>query len=337
MYIVYIYDHNNNLLTQVFNIFQLKINKKLNDISTASFSITQKLWFNFLKFWNKIKIVKEIKWEEKTMFEWIIKLVEAEIDKTTITCSSYEYILSRRMILEDKTYNNKKIKEIVEDIFNYMNNIYNTGLNVVCKNTTIITKTWNKNTTILQILKDLVAFDVNFLHKWTTFYVDKLVGLDRTSGENYLEFYLNKEDFARSIAKIKTTINLDNLANVVITDNGNTEDTGSIQEFGRWEINEFDADANSLLQEKAYWVKEIEITPSINDYFAVDIWDKVAVKVFVDNELLDYEWTMLVLEKNLQGGDLEKIDLKLSNTKEKTKTLLEKIKQMDEDIYKLKI
>ena len=43
MYVVYIYDRNKNLLNQIFNISDLTIQEKLNDIATASFIIENKI------------------------------------------------------------------------------------------------------------------------------------------------------------------------------------------------------------------------------------------------------------------------------------------------------
>jgi hypothetical protein len=43
MYVVYIYDRNKNLLNQIFNISDLTIQEKLNDIATASFIIENKV------------------------------------------------------------------------------------------------------------------------------------------------------------------------------------------------------------------------------------------------------------------------------------------------------
>lgn len=42
MYVIYIYDKNKNLLTQFFEISDLQITEKLNDVSTASFQIENK-------------------------------------------------------------------------------------------------------------------------------------------------------------------------------------------------------------------------------------------------------------------------------------------------------
>ena len=69
MYVVYIYDRNKNLLNQIFNISDLTIQEKLNDIATASFIIENKIKkikqneLNFLK-------IKDLVWQTFLQNEW---------------------------------------------------------------------------------------------------------------------------------------------------------------------------------------------------------------------------------------------------------------------------
>lgn len=84
MYIIYIFDKNKNLLTQFFEISNLQINEKLNDVSTANFTLENKkqnikyfsktkatffdmIWQNFEK--NAWKSFENLWWNKELNFE----------------------------------------------------------------------------------------------------------------------------------------------------------------------------------------------------------------------------------------------------------------------------
>ena len=69
MYVVYIYDRNKNLLNQIFNISDLTIQEKLNDIATASFIIENKIKKIKQNELNSLKI-KDLVWQTFLQNEW---------------------------------------------------------------------------------------------------------------------------------------------------------------------------------------------------------------------------------------------------------------------------
>jgi hypothetical protein len=87
MFVIYINDHLWNSLSQVFEINNLEVKLKLNDISSASFEVSnlhkENSYVNFKEF-NEVNIYKIEENKEKLIFEWVIRSVESDLYKTKI-------------------------------------------------------------------------------------------------------------------------------------------------------------------------------------------------------------------------------------------------------------
>jgi len=326
MFVVYFYDPFGNSLTQFFDIFDLKIRKKLNDVSTASFSIELKhnLSYEILKEFNKVKIFKED--GEKLMFSWVIKQVSADFDKYNIVIFSDEYLLKRKLLNSAKSYTNTAISDILADIFVWYN--------IQTDASKIISIDFDKNTKFFDILKKLSEFGYDFKIEDNTIIFKQLIWVDRTFGDNFLQLYANEKE--TNIAKYKTLYDADNLVNKAIVWDNVYEDTVSQNIY--WVVEEYFTEWDeSILEERKYSVREIEAIPIVQDWFAFDVWDLISVDVNLWNEILDFSGNLKIVEKSYEFKDLEKTEIKLSKWKAKTPTLLEKIKQLNDDVYNLKI
>lgn len=117
MFIAYIYDLSNTLIAQVDEVFDFETTKKINDVSTASFALFHTNPYctrAYLKEYRRIKINMLVGNTEKTMFDGVIRGLEANLVKTTIKCESFEHYFDRRLLSSDQSFVNQSVNTIIQ-------------------------------------------------------------------------------------------------------------------------------------------------------------------------------------------------------------------------------
>lgn len=342
MFITYINDSFWNKITQIFNISNLRITKKLNNISTASFELPTtdiNSNYNNLKEFNKISIFILDNNEEKLLFSWIIRSVESDLEKIKIELNDDLFLLKKKILYTNKNYSNISIKNILTEILWEINTRKETWIMLNCNIEELISieyKEWKK---FLDILKDLSNnwYEFNLINNILTF--KETIWENRTSWAEFVEFLFDKDNIESStIIAAKNWYDADNISNAVkVRDSWEKEDITSIDSF--WRIEEYFTSWNkdTTLNERKYSIRELDITPSGNNFFIANIWDLVKVYINSWSDLLYYDWNLKVIEKEFISWDLNLVKIKLSTWNIKSLNILEKISEMDSKINNLEL
>ena len=333
MFVIYINDHSWNSKSQIFEVNNLEVKQKLNDISSASFEVSnihkENSYSNFKEF-NEVLIYKIENNKEKLIFDWVIRGVEADLNKTKIVLNDKVFLLKNKILYTDKSYSNTQIKSILIDILDVMNSRYDTRISLESDILDQVTKTYKKWQTFFDILKDLSLNWYEFEVKNNILYFASSIWEDKTSWTNFVEFsYDIQFPWSRTIDTAKLEYDSDNLSNAIISkETWNNEDTTSINSFWRLEKYFISWDKNTLLSERKDSIRELEITPLSYDFFIANLWDTVKVQIDAWNDIMFYNWWLKVIEKEFKSWELNKVKIKLSKWNVKTLNLIETIQDL---------
>ena len=330
MFVIYINYHLWNIKTQLFEVNKLEIRQKLNDISSASFEVsntaTSNSYNNFKEF-NEVLIYKMENNEEKLIFDGIIRSVEADLHKIKIILNDKLFLLKNKILYTDKSYTNTQIKSILIDILDVINSRYDTGITLNSDILDQVTKTYKKWQTFFDILKDLALNWYEFEVKNNVLSFLDSIWEDKTAWTNFVEFsYDINFPWSRTIDTAKLEYDSENLANAIISkDTWNTEDSQSINDFWRLEKYFISWDKDTLLSERKDSIRELEITPIAHDFFVANLWD--TVKVFIDawNDIMQFDSNLKIVEKEFRSWELNKVKIKLSKWNVRSLNLIETI------------
>lgn len=342
MFVIYI----NNILwdniSQIFEVNNLEVKLKLNDISTASFEVSnlyvENTYKNFKEF-NEVNIFKIENNKEKLMFSWIIRSVEADLFKTKVTLNDKIFLLKNKLLYSDKTYENIWVNSILTEILNEVNSRYDSWIILETNANELVTKNYRKWQTYFDILKDLALNWYEFEVRNNKLYFKESIWIDRTSWAEFVEFsYDIKFPWSRTIDTAKIEYDADNIAWALISkDTWETYDQTSIETFWRIEKYFISWDKNILLSERKESVRELEITPISYDFFVANLGD--IVKVFIDawNDIMFFDTNLKVIEKNYKSWELDKVTIKVNKWSLKTLNLIETIADLKNRTKNLEI
>jgi len=330
MFVIYINDHLWNKKTQIFEINKLEIRQKLNDISSASFEVSNTAktnsYSNFKEF-NEVLIYKIDQSEEKLIFDGIIRSVEADLYKTKVILNDKIFLFKNKILYTDKSYTNTQIKSILIDVLDVINSRYDTRITLSSDILDQVTKTYKKWQTFFDILKDLALNWYEFKIKNNILYFLNSIWEDKSSWVNFVEFsYDIQFPWSRTIDTARLEYDSENISNAVISkDTWNSEDLPSINNFWRLEKYFISWDKDTLLSDRKESIRELEITPVAHDFFVANLWD--IVKVFIDawNDIMQFDSNLKIVEKEFRSWELNKVKIKLSKWNVKTLNLIETI------------
>jgi len=330
MFVIYINDHLWNKKTQMFEINKLEIRQKLNDISSASFEVSNTAktnsYSNFKEF-NEVTIYKIDNNDERLIFDWIIRSVEADLYKTKVILNDKIFLLKNKILYTEKSYTNTQIKSILIDILDVINSRYDTRITLNSDILDQVTKTYKKWQTFFDILKDLALNWYEFEVKNNILYFLNSIWEDKTSWANFVEFsYDINFPWSRTIDTARLEYDSDNIANAIISkDTWNSDDLPSINDFWRLEKYFISWDKGALLLDRKESIRELEITPISYDFFVANLWD--TVKVFIDawNDIMQFDSNLKIVEKEFRSWELNKVKIKLSKWSVRTLNLIETI------------
>lgn len=346
MYYIKIYDKNYTPITELYEIKKLEIKQVMSDISEASFVLYFQeisLDRSYIKKFNKIKIYKQ-KWKiESLLFDWFIRGFEWDNIFIKINLESNERLLEKRKIRQDFIFSWVQISSILTQIMNHINSIYTTSITLnfiwssIIPSSDLVFKIWDN---VLSILWDLASL-------WFDFYIEnnilkfgKNIWIDRTSGLNFLQYsYDVREMWNNSIQHMQfVSDGLDISNGVISTDDGSIDtDTTSINEFWLLEDTVSFGWAEYLVDNKDDYI-EFNFDVISKNFLEVGIGDVVSVYYYSwNNEIANFSWSSKVIEKNLSVGKIQKITFKLSQSRRKTKNILDEIFILKNKVQKLEL
>lgn len=346
--IAYIYDKQRNLLTQIFDFTDFTASVKINNIGTASFTLSYDnvgCKYEYLKEFNKIEIADK---NENIIFEGVIRWADTSLDGVKVVCATHEYYLKNRLILSSSPANyTGTISNLISTVLSNINAVENTGLTLDSDVTTTISgKTYQIGTSVYDVLTDLAWWGYEFKVKNRKILLKYNIGADKSIEANpdYTQLKYDATDhWEDTIAKATGSYDVDNMKNVVLETNTNSvvSDSSSITDYGRIEGTYTNSDAlnaTGYLNERKASIKEFTVTPQTNDFFIADIGDTVAVYIYTGSDMMFYNGTMKVIGKKYSfTGDIEKVDLELSKSKVGTLSFDEFLRGLNERVRLLEI
>ncbi len=166
MLVAYLYDHSGANVAQIFKIRDFQCVRKLNDVSTATFSVPvfsedgsvnpDNAYANF-KEWNRCKVCLVSGTTEKTLIDGVVRSVSADLSKTSVTVNDHLLVLKNKLVYFDKAYSGATVDSVVNEMISDINGRGASGISVDCGVTTAVTKNYSRGQTVLDVLKDLAA------------------------------------------------------------------------------------------------------------------------------------------------------------------------------------
>lgn len=343
MLIVYLYDHQWNPLTQLFSVQRFECTQTLNSYDQARFVIPsdhQDNTLNKLKLYNEVKVTYLKVWKESCYIHGVIHSVEASLTETVVTIRSFEWLFEKKLISTDMNYSNQTLVSIISWLLATINARYDTGISLDCSLSDTIDLSISKGATFSSVLLEIVKLGYQYRVTNKTLSIATRLWDDRTSWEKYFQLKRDVQDpLERNIAEASITTDAWQLTNSPFEKSAGFQiNQESINTYGRIEESiSADGNADVALQEtlttKASWARVIELSPIIKDFFAVSIWDLLAVYIDAGNEIMTYTGSVQVLQKIQDTRGVVKLIISSSTTR--IPTLLETIREHDKLIKKL--
>lgn len=353
MYIVYFYDKSGACIWQAQNIFNLNIEKNLNDISTCSFSMHYNNPYcnrDYINNYRKIKIKMLLDDWEKTMFEWVIRWYPTTLEYVTIKAESYEHIIDRRYLHDSFSFSLASVDSIVNTLLSHINWIWDTGIKLDCWIEDQINISFQFWESLLKCLQKLIKYKAEGyefkIEDWILYFKNS-IGIDRSSWDDYLEYKydLNELD-DRTIDQIFLESDWKEFCSwvywkvdwnyIFIEDEDTVNEHWLIEDILTNDSPDI-ATIESHLYNHKYMLSEFSIKSIAKNFFEADLGDIVKVYVFSWNDLLYYNWTLKIIWKSYSSWDLEKINFILSKNNIKTKDIITQIKDIQNNLHELQL
>lgn len=357
--IIYIYGKSEvTPILQIFDATNLTLSARTNEPSVATFKIPlytpsgeiHEALKNevYLKKKNKIIIAFLTETGENIQFSGYISGVNDTELATEVTATDTLGECDERIIFTDSEYGGKTADFIIRDIFKKISDKWKLDFRLSDNlgNSEILHKKYTSGSTFLSILKDLAGVKNIFYIRDGVLYFGEHIGRNLTMGENFTEFrYDFRENLGRNIANFSFSSQSKNIKNIVVAKNQggvlfhhiNNE---SVQEYGRMEAvvsvdrsREFSKFLQDYATEHGQDNVELILTPSMQDYGAVEIGDRVRVYIDRGDARAKYDGEMVVQSKNYSG---ERVEFGFSKWNRRTQSLFEKLVNLDREIENIK-
>lgn len=342
--VVYLYDESGNIVTQLFDVTNFEVTQNLNSYDTASFQIPYDHVENLealLHPFNECKInIVQSDNTEKTYIHWVIDSVEADLMKSVVYVRSFEWLFEHKIIDTDKNYSAWTVDAVMVNLLANVNGRYDTGLTLDCGVTDTIDLVVKKWSTLASAMSEIVKLWYQYRVINKVLLVKEIVGEDKTSWLSYTELNWdinNPKD--RNISEAKIKLDWAQIINAPFHSTGGfSTDPTSITNFGRiektvtWDGTPAQVLSDTLAKHKDL-VKVIDVTPVLYDFFLVDVWDVVQVNIDAGNDIMQYVWSVNVLQKTLDTRWV--IRVQVSSSTIKSLSFLETVKKHERDIEKL--
>ena len=271
-------------------------------------------------FWNDNNIWKEydkevieeydLSYQDVKVFEWYISRFMPKVDKIEIELTDNKGLMKKKNSLMWQEFIDTNISDILNTILDDFHTKTNEliELDMDMELDMPVTETIRVGQDFYRIIDNLVKRMWAF---WTVennkIIISDLLGIDRTSGDNFLELLYNPMNpQENNIAEISPT-SYDTQANVVVGINNETshieldaatiEDKGALCKYFRFN----DGDLIEKTQNKLNTFKNLQSLYSLTPESGIeaDVWDLISVNVENTNEYVDFQGNVLVTEKHL--------------------------------------
>lgn len=344
-------------IAQVFDAMDIMINNRLNDVSTAEFSIPLftpdgKIHeilkdISYLMKGNRIQITVQ-GWESETVaFDGMIDDTDDKPTRTVVRLIWYLWLLDQKIITTNASYVWQTVQSVLSGIISQINTIDDAQLSLSCWILDTIDKQYTGGTWVIQIIKEIADTIYQFTSRGKVIYFGKNIGVDRTVvGNDYFEFIYDYIDMrSNNVSDFSFKSSGKNIVNDVYTKGWSTivnvNDPTSIATYYRRQAyisTKNSTELNKYLAEHKDETVELTLTPSNVIYSELDIWDNVRVNIDRWDARWKYDGSMTVTQKDIRfiNGTID-VTMQLSNKSLRTPSILEKIKKIDADIQQLKI
>lgn len=309
MYLAYLLDESNAVLGQVFDLNEVYVKQKVNDIWVAEFTLfkdnreCQKEHFTHFR---KV-ILKKLIWnEEKLIFTGYVTSLNANLESVRITLSSEEILLKKR-INKIKYDSLQPINTALQNMLNNINSRTWESFTLDSDITSEAQMNFKAGHDMFYILKTLAEGKYRFALKGDTLTFKTLVWEDRSSWNNYFEYsYDVNEPSNRNIKHLEIEDKFDSIAN-------------SLYMYSGWWHFHKDV-AAPLILEESVWVKALDaalldglfdifskseskykILPMTDDFWEVSLWDYIKCRVISNNDFLRIDEKLEVSEKIIES------------------------------------
>lgn len=343
--IIYLYDSQWNQLTQIYDANDFECTKKLSAYDTASFVIPAThpdSTSATLQAFNEVKVTEMIDGAEQTYIHWVISWVEADLDRTRVFIRSFEWLFEKKVNDEDKSYSSQTIDAIVQDLLDDLNTRYDTGITLDCWVTDTVDLDLSKGVTFSSALQEVVKLWYEYKVIDKVLCVKEIVWEDKTSGANYIELKWDiDEPNDRNLKWARVLTDWDQIVNAPYEAvSGFTTDATSISTYGRiertvvadWSASVAKADA---LEKWKDLIKQIEVDPSIDDFFFANIWDLVQVMLDAGNDIMQFDGSAKILQIQIDTRGVVRVTV--SSNSVRTPTLAEVIREHSKRLDKLEL
>lgn len=347
----YVYDRNSVLIGQLFWVVGFQCTIKLNEICTGELSISNESLQDaliLLKENNRITVtLSDDDGSEQELISWYMRGVEASLTATVIKIEDLTSMFDDKIIYSQISFS-WTITQLLQNILDAMNQREPTGITLNCDVTEVVSKEYPRGETIGNILKDLRQNTYEYCVRNNVLIFKSTIGIDRSGlGNDYRELTWDIDSpLDRTIRDAKLVMDIKQMCNACLgKDSTNlilAEDIASIGEFGRIERSitnsgNIQEAVNNYVQERKDSIREFDISPNIADFFFCDIGDLVRVHINSGNDIMFYDWPLMVIEKSYTAGEMPKITFKLAKNKVKSMELNEKIREINRRVQKLEL
>lgn len=338
--VVYLYDHQWNIRTQIFDVTNFECTQNLNGYDTASFQIPNTHEDNTLlnlRPLNECKITLITENGEKTYIHGVLGIPEAGLQTTTVFVRSFEWLFENKIIDVSKNYLGQTLDAIMADLLWGINARYDMGITLDCGVTDTVDLPIAQGATFASALKDIVAlwYQYRVINKKLT--VKSSVWSDKSTGVGVVELRRVFDDpLDRNIWDANIKYDGTQIINAPFDKSAwFSTDADSIGSFGRlektvWSVQE----RTTTLEQHKDLIKILEVEPSIDDFFFADIGDQLKLELDAGNDLMQHNWSVHVLQKIIDTRDVVRVQV--STTTTKSLSFLETVKDNAREILKLK-
>lgn len=351
MIICYIQNRHGNTIWQIHTILWFSCTRVLNDIGKADIVVNNADLLDsidILKENNRIAIYEEEWIVRKAYIHGYIRGFEATLTQTIIRIEDRFSILEDKLFYGAFTRSNGTVKAMLESMVATVNAREDTLISVDSDVTDTFSKTFENGEIVGLAIKDARQNKYEFRMEENVLAFKNAVGIDRSLlWADYLEF---SRDFidpnSRSLKNARLVSDIKQMANCAIGRDESVstqyEDPQSIIE--RWRIERPITNSGSIAQsaeafvnERKDSVREYDIEPILNDFFACDVGDTVRVFINTWNPLMFFEWPMKIIEKSFKAWDVNTVSIKVSSGKVKLSTLAERFREINARLTRLEL
>lgn len=332
------------IVTQIQDIIECTIDYDINNYNSCTVTIP------VIDNLNKYDFIElyEVTTTDSLLFEWYIFDLEVWINEIQLIWRGTKELMNKKLVLSDKSYSNKTITEIMEDILSDWNLAYWENWIFSTNDTTLIWKdfkTWDNVYDILEELSWLVG--MVWTVEWNNIRVAELIWEDKTTWLNYTALIYNwKDPYETNISNLKSK-SYSTISNIIIWVDGTWKstktDATSIATFwALWEIKTFrdwdlEDSTEKYLDSKKEEQRIFEFDIEVNELW-VNVWDKLKLIIENANSYLNFEWDVYVNTKKIELKNRTKIEtIWVSDIYIYADTLTNKLRQLDKNIKLLNI